>query len=90
MLFEHQADWSTNINAQDIFVKYAKNLGLDTDKFTADVNAGSTMKFINDEENAGTEAGVQGTPTFFLNAKQIENPRGYEPFKQLLQQALKR
>jgi protein-disulfide isomerase len=31
---------------------------------------------------------IQGTPTFFLNGKKIENPKGYESFKLLIDEAI--
>ncbi len=90
MLFEHQQDWATKTNPMDIYITYAKNLNLDIDKFKKDYAADSTLKFIEDEENTGANAGVIGTPTFFINGKQIENPQGYQPFKQLINDQLKK
>lgn len=90
MLFENQKDWATNTDAKTIFQSYARALGLDINKFNTDYEADSTQKFIDNEENAGTIAGVMGTPTFFLNGKNITNPQGYEPFKQIIQDNLKK
>jgi len=91
MLFEHQNDWAQSSDAQSIFVNYAKQLGLDTGKFQSDMNADSTKKFIQQEEDTGTNAGVNSTPTFFLNGKQIlDNPAGYDAFKKLIDGQLKK
>lgn len=89
MLFETQNSWALINNPEDLFTTYAKNLGLDTNQFKKDFEAESTQKFIDAEENTGANAGVIGTPTFFINGKQIDNPKGYQPFKSLIQSYLK-
>lgn len=90
MLFEHQNDWATSTDPQSVFTGYAKQLGLDTTKFQSDMLANSTKKFIQQQEDTGANAGVNSTPTFFLNGKQIlDNPPGYDAFKKLIDQELK-
>ena len=42
-------------------------------------------KAIQDDLSEGTKAGVNSTPTFFLNNKKIVTPRTYEDFKKLIQ-----
>ncbi|HSW97633.1 MAG TPA: thioredoxin domain-containing protein [Candidatus Saccharimonadales bacterium] len=89
MLFEHQADWSTVQNPQGIFDSYAQKLGLDMDRFHKDITDAKTKKFINDEESAGLAIGINSTPTFFINGKQIVSPQTSEAFTQVIQNAFK-
>lgn len=84
-LFDTQTDWATNTTARDTFVQYATQLGLDKDQFVKDFNDPATEKAIKDAENADLDLGLNGTPTFFLNGKEIALPNGYDAFKQLLQ-----
>jgi protein-disulfide isomerase len=87
MLYEHQADWSGSQNPQSVFDRYAQSIGLNINQFHKDSTDAKTKKFIMDEENAGVAVGVNSTPTFFLNGKQIQTPQSFDAFKQTIQQA---
>lgn len=89
LLFTKQQDWENSDDAQSIFVTYAQQLGMNTTQFVADMKDKATADFIQKQEDAGTNAGVNATPTFFLNGKQIQSPSSYEAFKQLISDALK-
>lgn len=90
IVFENQRDWGEKQNATpEIFEGYAKQLGLNFTKFQQDVTSQEVKNRIERDKNTGTKLGIQGTPTFFLNGKKIENPRGYEEFKKMLDDALK-
>lgn len=89
LLFGNQKDWVESDNAEDTFTKYAQTLKLDMTKYALDVSSDKTIQFINNQSDAGTTAGINSTPTFFINGKQIQNPQSYEAFKQLIQDALK-
>jgi protein-disulfide isomerase len=80
MLYDTQKDWEGSLNARDTFIGFAKTLGLDTTKFAADLNSPAIENKILAEYKEGTLLGVQGTPTFFVNGKQIENPQSVEAF----------
>lgn len=88
-LFDTQSAWANLTDPTSTFVGYAKSLGLNTDQFTKDMNAGSTVDFVQKAYNNSLNLGLNGTPTFFVNGKQITNPQGYQPFKQILDNALK-
>lgn len=91
LLFAHQADWAekTNDEAMILFVGYAQSLGLNIDQLKKDMSDPATSKFIMDQENKGTDNGIQGTPTFYVNYKQLENPQTYEEFKGIIASELK-
>jgi protein-disulfide isomerase len=48
---------------------YAKQIGLDMNRFTSDVDSHKYKTRVHSEEQEGEKAGVGGTPTFFLNGK---------------------
>lgn len=87
LLFQHQNDWNTLQNPQSVFDGYAQQLGMNIDQFHKDIADAKTKKFIMDEENAGLTIGINSTPTFFLNGKQIVSPQSYDAFKQVIQDA---
>ncbi|OGN03302.1 MAG: hypothetical protein A2655_00530 [Candidatus Yanofskybacteria bacterium RIFCSPHIGHO2_01_FULL_43_42] len=88
LLFENQRNWSNERNPIDLFLSYAEDIGLDKDKFLADYKDGSIDDKIDSDRNGALRAGVTGTPTFFLNGKKINNPKGYEEFKTLIEKEL--
>lgn len=48
---------------------YARRLGLDMKRFTAEVDTHKYAARVHAEEQQGEDAGVGGTPTFFINGK---------------------
>ena len=88
MIFEHQADWSDSNDAKGIFTEYAKTLGLDMEKFAADLFADSTKTRVERDVASGLKAGVNATPSFYLNGKRIQNPRSLAEFKTVINEAL--
>lgn len=73
MLYTNQSDWE-NLTADTrskFFVGYAKSLGLDTTKFSAAIGSDAVLSKISFDQALGAKDNVTGTPTFFLNGKQL-------------------
>ncbi len=85
MLFSTQNDWAEKDNPQDIFIEYAKKIGLDVDKFKKDMNSDEAKNKIQKDTSQGTDIGVNSTPTFFLNNQKIVSPGTYDNFKKLIE-----
>lgn len=58
-------------------VAFAEALSLDMDQFNACFEANAHEDEINQDKNAGTQAGVSGTPSVFVNGRQLSP--GYVP-----------
>lgn len=84
-LFEHQNDWAKSENPIDMFQTYAQAIGLDMDKFNADMSDVSIADPVKSDQQLGTDANIPGTPTFFLNGKRLESPKNYESFKKIIE-----
>lgn len=85
VLYENQKDWGEKaVSDPGVFEAYAKQIGLDMDKYKNDVNNNELKERINRDKNSGITLGVQGTPTFFINGERIPNPKGYEDFKSII------
>ena len=69
---------------------YAKTLGLDLKRFTAEVDGHKYKARVAAEEMEGEEAGVAGTPTFFLNGKKYNEVFTAARMTPLIQQELKK
>jgi protein-disulfide isomerase len=67
----------------------AKETGLDMDRFTADLNSGKFDAVVNNDLRDGEEAGVQGTPAFFINGKHYNGPMELVQVKPLIEAELK-
>ncbi len=66
-LFASQDEWSGNTGAVDLFKQYAAALGLDAATFDGCLDSGKYVDKVNTDLQAGIEAGVTGTPAFFIN-----------------------
>ncbi|TCB93408.1 disulfide bond formation protein DsbA [Micromonospora zingiberis] len=76
VLFENQSQWGHQSTPQtEKFVGYARELGLDVDRFQQDLDAPATAQRVASERADGETAGVRGTPTFFLNGRQLTEIR---------------
>jgi protein-disulfide isomerase len=68
-------------------VSYARDLDLDVDKFKNDLNAAETQKIVMEQRQEGRNAGVNATPTFFIEGEKVDPlPRNFQEFDQLIQQ----
>lgn len=65
-LFTHQE----TLTNQDI-EGFAKKLGLDMDKFKADWVSNETKDKVAKDKEAGTKAGITGTPSIFINGRKF-------------------
>lgn len=82
ILFTRQTEWSEKKEPQtEIFLKYAQELGLDIDKFNDALAKKEYEDKVNRDKNDGITAGVQGTPTFFINGSLAGNVMSYDEFK---------
>lgn len=66
------------------FLSYAAAIGLDQKKFETCFDAGGDAKRIDDDLAAGRQAGVQGTPTFFINGAKVEGAIPYDILSQII------
>ena len=72
-IYETQTDWSElSINDRGkFFENLAKEIGLDINKFNTDLSSKSVSEKINYDTALGKKAGVDATPTFYLNGKKL-------------------
>ena len=74
-LYESQSDWEnlTGDQRTNIFVGYATSLGLDAAKFKTDLASSAVNSKISFDQALGNKAGVNATPTFYLNGKKLSD-----------------
>jgi protein-disulfide isomerase len=71
LLYERQNEWKDPDDARAIFMRYAQSLGLDVNRFAADMDGTVVAMRIVADERRGAALGVHGTPTFFVNGREL-------------------
>jgi len=88
LLFSKQSEWSVIPDPRDKLKEYATSLGLNVDEFEKYMNSKESKTAVTKAYDSGVKAGVNGTPTFFLNGTSINTPNGYVAFKKVIDDAL--
>ncbi len=68
----------------------AKDLGLDMDKFKADMNGDFCKNQVADDQKMMSAVGTRGTPAFYINGRYLSGARPIEQFKTLIDEELKK
>ncbi len=89
LLFKSQPSWSVLPNPQPAFEQYARSLGIDVNKFKADMDGFVVRSKVENDVRMGLADHVQHTPTVLLNGQEIR-PRNYSEFRGLINEALAR
>lgn len=89
-LYKNQEKWADLATATDYFTALAKELKLDVDKFKSDMNSSGVKEKIQKDMASGNSVTVQGTPTFYLDGKKLENISSFDEFKKILSDAAKK
>lgn len=74
---EQGSTYSTWLDAKSpepIFQSYAKELGMDVEKYKTDFKSNAVNDRVQADIREGNKLGVNSTPTFFINGKKISNP----------------
>jgi protein-disulfide isomerase len=70
-LYDNQSQWAEASNPVPYFNQYAQQLGLNSAQFQKDYSSTKVNDLINADMAAGNKLGVDATPTFYLDGKQI-------------------
>jgi protein-disulfide isomerase len=66
----------------------AKTAGVDQAKFDGCLDSGKFADKVKASTKAGQEAGVSGTPAFFINGRLISGAQPFDKFKEMIEQEL--
>ena len=84
----HEKLFSSEQLDEETFIRYAADLGLDTETFTACLSSGEHDAEIQQDMNFAIDLGVQSTPTFFVNGLAIVGAQPLANFQQLIDKEL--
>lgn len=87
-LFGNQPKWVNLADPTDQFVAFAQELGLNTSKFRQCYTSGKHAQDVQNDFNEGSQAGVRGTPTFFINGQMISGAQSFSVFEKAIDAAL--
>jgi len=87
-VYTTQGDWSSLSDPTSVFTGYAKDLGLDINKFSADMNSSVVKDKVQNDLNDGNTIGITETPTFYLNGQKSTLTGSYDQLKGLVQAVL--
>jgi protein-disulfide isomerase len=70
-LYENQSKWSVEVDPRPLFINYARDIGLDVDRFISDMNGPQVEARVRADRLRGSSMGVTGTPTVFINGRML-------------------
>jgi Na+/H+ antiporter NhaA len=85
LLLDHQ----DALGGKDL-IRYAGSLGLDVERFTADLRAHAGAAHVSEDVDSADLSGVSGTPTFFVNGRRHYGAYDIESLSKAVKLALAR
>lgn len=71
LIYENQSAWHEAFDVRPIFEGYTTKIGLDLDRFRRDIDSEIVQQRIFLDGKRGHSLGVKGTPTVFLNGREV-------------------
>ncbi len=84
-LFAHRRDLS-----RGSILALAGTVGLDMKRFQADLDSPDTKKTVARDMEDGDRAGVEGTPTVFINGRKYNGPLDLPEMRKIIDEQLKK
>ncbi len=89
LMFDAQQEWGGQQTSQRaVFVRFAQQLGLDQAAFGTALDDPALRERVLAQRSEGSKAGVQGTPTFFINGTKFTGAPSYDALKAAIEKAL--
>lgn len=76
--------WVASNAPSTYFEQFAKQLGLNVAKFKTDMASSAVNDAINADMKKGTDLGIDGTPTFYVDGKKVTINNTTDDFKKVL------
>jgi protein-disulfide isomerase len=73
---------------RETLLAYSRDLGLDAARFTADLDGPRSQAALERDQAEAAKAGVDGTPTFFINGTPLVGAQPLEAFTEVIDKAL--
>ncbi len=89
-LYATQKDWEKTADPTGTYVGYAKELGLDTDKFKTALTDKKFQSVIDQDTADATALNVNATPTFYFNGEKYAGGSSYAELSAKVESLLKK
>jgi protein-disulfide isomerase len=89
LVFSRQAGENQGAFTKDKLLGMAQDLKLDLTRFEPCLKNDQTLARVQADTEEGQEAGVRGTPTFFINGQGLVGAQPYEAFSAAIDRILK-
>lgn len=76
--------------SSDDMKSYAKDVGLNVDSFDRCFASGKYKAVVQRDLNEGAQLGLTGTPTFFINGRELSGNQPFEAFEAIIDEELAR
>ncbi len=86
LLYENQGSGNSGAFSDEKLSGFARELGLDVEKFESDIESRELSAAVQADFEAGQGAGVSGTPTFEINGRRLVGFQPLETFEQLVEE----
>ncbi|HEU4507382.1 MAG TPA: thioredoxin domain-containing protein [Pyrinomonadaceae bacterium] len=71
LIFDNQLKWKDEFDVRPVFEGYAKQIGLNIEQYNRDLNGDVVAQRIFQDGKRAHSLGVKGTPTVFLNGREV-------------------
>ncbi len=72
----------------DLYTELAEELGLDVNEFKSCMESGKHKEEVQSDMSYGSQVGVSGTPTFFINGIKLVGAQPFQAFQQIIEAEL--
>lgn len=71
LLYDNQKTWHEQFDVRPTFEGYAKQIGIDVERFKRDINSDLVASRITEDGKRARSFNVSGTPTLFMNGREM-------------------
>jgi protein-disulfide isomerase len=71
LLYDNQKAWHEQFDVRPTFEAYAKQIGIDVERFKRDINSDLVASRITEDGKRARSFNVSGTPTLFMNGREM-------------------
>jgi formate-nitrite transporter family protein len=71
MLYDNQKTWHEQFDVRPTFEDYAKQIGIDVERFKREINGDLVARRITEDGKRARSFNVGGTPTLFMNGREM-------------------
>lgn len=82
------SSWISSSDPLTYFDQFARQLGLNVTKFNQDYQSTKVNNLIDADLSEGNKLGIDATPTFFLDGKQVTPTESVASFQKLINAAI--